>query len=158
MNSSHMYQHGWNSGNLILIPKSYGRICFYKFEQRAKLYNIWMQSCCQTMRKSKAWKMTVVVSGRGRRCDWGGLHGGFCHSEMILKNKFMHLFLAVLGLCCCSGFSLVVVSGGYSSLQCAGFSLWWLLVAEHRLYGMRASVVSARRLSSCSCRALEQSQ
>ena len=29
--------------------------------------------------------------------------------------------------------SLVAASGGYSSLQCAGFSLQWLLVAEHGL-------------------------
>ena len=26
------------------------------------------------------------------------------------------------------GLSLVAVSGGYSSLQCTGFSLWWLLL------------------------------
>ena len=32
----------------------------------------------------------------------------------------MQLFLAVLGLCCCRGFSLAVVSGGYSSLQTTG--------------------------------------
>ena len=32
------------------------------------------------------------------------------------------------------GFPLVVASGGYSSLRCAGFSPWWLLfVAEHGL-------------------------
>ena len=31
-----------------------------------------------------------------------------------LKNNFIYLFLAVLGLCCCIGFSLVGVSGGYS--------------------------------------------
>ena len=31
------------------------------------------------------------------------------------------------------GLSLVAASGGYFSLQCAGFSLWWLLVAEHGL-------------------------
>ena len=29
--------------------------------------------------------------------------------------------------------SLVAVSGGYSSLRCAGFSLRWLLIVEHRL-------------------------
>ena len=29
--------------------------------------------------------------------------------------------------------SLVAASGGYSLLRCAGFSLWWPLVAEHRL-------------------------
>ena len=27
---------------------------------------------------------------------------------------FIYLFLAVLGLSCCAGFALVVVSGGYS--------------------------------------------
>ena len=38
------------------------------------------------------------------------------------------VFVAVCGL------SLVAESGGYSSLQCTGFSLWWLpFVAEHRL-------------------------
>ena len=37
------------------------------------------------------------------------------------------VFVAVHGL------SLVVASGGYSSLQCAGFSLRWLLIAEHEL-------------------------
>ena len=32
----------------------------------------------------------------------------------------------MLGLCCCLSFSLVAVSGGYSSLQCVGFSMQWL--------------------------------
>ena len=38
-------------------------------------------------------------------------------------------FLAALGLRCCAprGFSLVAVSGDYSSMQCAGCSLQWLL-------------------------------
>ena len=52
---------------------------------------------------------------------------------------FIYLLLAVLGLCCCAGFSLVPGSLGYSSLgapavHCSGFSLWstdsracWLL-------------------------------
>ena len=31
------------------------------------------------------------------------------------------------------GLSLVVASRGYSLLRCVGFSLWWLLVAEHGL-------------------------
>ena len=46
----------------------------------------------------------------------------------------------------CAGFSLVSgfsVSGGYSLLQCTGFSLRWLLVAEHGALGVRASVVVA---------------
>ena len=44
---------------------------------------------------------------------------------------FICLFLAVLGLCCCLGFSLVSVSRGYSSLWYRGYSLvaqWWLLL------------------------------
>ena len=28
------------------------------------------------------------------------------------------------------GLSLVVASGGYSLLQCTGFSLWWLLLLQ----------------------------
>ena len=27
-------------------------------------------------------------------------------------------------------------------LECSGFSLWWLLVAEHRFWGMQASVLT----------------
>ena len=43
--------------------------------------------------------------------------------------------MAALGLCCwvfvaARGLSLVVASGIYSSLQCAGFSLWWLLLLQ----------------------------
>ena len=46
------------------------------------------------------------------------------------------------------GLSLVAVSGGYSSLWCAGFSLWWLLLL--RSTGSRHS-----GFSSCGTRALE---
>ena len=36
---------------------------------------------------------------------------------------FIYLFLAALGhRCCVRGLSLVVASGGYSSLRCVGFS------------------------------------
>ena len=45
--------------------------------------------------------------------------------------------------------SLVAASGGYSSLWCVGFSLWWLLLL--RSVGSRhaGSVVVAHGLSSC---------
>ena len=49
-------------------------------------------------------------------------------SPLLYINLFIYLFLAALGLRCCaqafSGFS----ERGYSSLQCAGFSLQWLLL------------------------------
>ena len=53
-----------------------------------------------------------------------------------------------LGLCwvlvSVRGLSLVMASGGHSSSRCAGLSLSWPLVAEHRL--------ETRRLSSCGSR------
>ena len=41
---------------------------------------------------------------------------------------FQNLLSVALDLPCCVRVSLVVVSGGYSSLQCVGFSLQWLLL------------------------------
>ena len=53
------------------------------------------------------------------------------------------------------GLSLVAVSGSYSSLQCMGFSLRWLLLlqsAGSRHTGFSSSVVVAHRLScSAAC-------
>ena len=56
----------------------------------------------------------------------------------------------MLGLPCCTGFSLVAESMGYYPIAV----LWLLieiasLVAEHRLWGALASVVGAHGLSSC---------
>ena len=47
---------------------------------------------------------------------------------------FLYLFLAALGLCCCTWAFSSCSERGYSSLWCTGFSLRWLLfVAEHGL-------------------------
>ena len=45
------------------------------------------------------------------------------------------------------GLSLVVVSRGYSLLQCASFSLWWLLSLQSRDSRHAGSIVMARALS-----------
>ena len=47
------------------------------------------------------------------------------------------------------GLSLVVASRGYSSLRCAGFSLWWLLL-------LRSTGSRCTGFSSCGSRALER--
>ena len=47
---------------------------------------------------------------------------------LVFFLNFIYLFLDVLGLRCRMRAFLVVASGGYSSLQCAGFSLQWLLL------------------------------
>jgi len=54
----------------------------------------------------------------------------------IKKNIFTYLFLAVLGLHCCTNFSLVAVSRGYSLVAVHGLLIVVAsLVAEHGLLG-----------------------
>ena len=50
------------------------------------------------------------------------------HEYFLFLKKCIYLFLAVLGLCYCAGFSLVVASGAALQLWCMGFSLRWLLL------------------------------
>ena len=49
-------------------------------------------------------------------------------------NKFIYFLFIYFWLHCvfiaAHGLSLVVASRGYSSLQCVGFSLWWLLLLQ----------------------------
>ena len=71
-------------------------------------------------------------------------------SFFFFFNFWLHwVFVAACGL------SLVVLSGCYSSLWCAGFSLQWLLLLRSQALGMQASVVVVCGLSSCGSRALE---
>ena len=61
----------------------------------------------------------------------------------FLINLFI-LFLAALGLrYCAQAFSLVAASKGYSSLQCTGFSLRWLLLLQSTGSRPTGSVVMA---------------
>ena len=54
-----------------------------------------------------------------------------CSSDLI--DLFIYLFI-YFWLCwvfiAAHGLSVVVASRGYSSLQCVGFSLWWLLLLQ----------------------------
>ena len=63
-------------------------------------------------------------------------------SFCLLKNcTLFFFFLAVLGLCC-SVWTLVAVSGGYSPVAVHRLlTLMASLVAEHRLWGMWALVL-----------------
>ena len=82
----------------------------------------------------------------------------FC---FFFKINFMYLFICfwlhwVFVAAC--GFSLVAVSRGYSSLQCVGLSLRWLLLLQStgsRRAGFSScgSCALERRLSSCGTRA-----
>ena len=60
--------------------------------------------------------------------------------NIILKIILsIYLFLAVLGLYCCTSFSLIAASGDSSLVAVCGLLLAaTFLVAEHRLYGAQA--------------------
>ena len=65
--------------------------------------------------------------------------------------------MAALGLrCCARAFSVVAASSGYSLLQCAAFSLQWLLLLQST--GSRYAGFSScgTQLSSCGSRSLER--
>ena len=55
-------------------------------------------------------------------------------AEARYFKNIVYLFLALLGLCCCVGFSLVVASGGHSLVAVCGFLIVGpSLVSEHGL-------------------------
>ena len=56
------------------------------------------------------------------------------HTHLISLNIYIYLFLAMLGLCCCVGFSLVKKKRG------------WFLIAVHRLLIAVASFVAEHGL------------
>lgn len=70
--------------------------------------------------------------------QWQG--GDFFFKVLVTIFCLSVLFLTVLGLQCCSGSSLAAASGGSSLVVVCR------LVAEHGLWGVRASVVVALRL------------
>ena len=64
----------------------------------------------------------------------------------FLPDFFFFLIFGCIGSSLLrAGFSLVVASGGYSSLRCAGFSWWWLLL-------LRSMGSSCTGFSSCGTR------
>ena len=55
-------------------------------------------------------------------------------AEAKYFKNIMYLFLTVLSLCCCMGFSLVVASGGYSLVAVCGLLIVGpSFVSEHGL-------------------------
>ena len=70
-------------------------------------------------------------------------------STDILKNYLTYLFLAVLDLCCCAGFSLVATSRGCSLVSVRMLLIAVASVAELILQGAEASVIATHGLSSC---------
>ena len=81
----------------------------------------------------------------------------FCFFYEIKKNFFLVYFSLRRVFIAARGLSLVVASGGHSSLRCAGLvAVCGLLLLQSTGSRHRASVVAAGRLSSCGLRALER--
>ena len=76
---------------------------------------------------------------------------------MLFKKMILFIYyLALLGLRCSAGFSLVLVSRSYSLVMVYRLLIKEpSLVAEHRLLSFQASAVAARGLSSHSSQAPE---
>ena len=85
-------------------------------------------------------------------CDWTYVIMVAAH--YLFLKEFIHLVFAVLGLCCCMGFSLAVERGSDSAVAVCGFSLWYLVLVWST--GFREGVFSScdsqpleHRLNSC---------
>ena len=70
-----------------------------------------------------------------------------------ILNLFIYLFWLCWVFLAAGGLSLVVASGGYSSLRCVGFSLRWLLLLRSTGSSSCGSRAVEHRLSSCGARA-----
>ena len=75
--------------------------------------------------------------------------------QNLFKNNLTYLFLTVLSLRCCMGFSLVVVSRGYSSAVVHRLPIVVASLTERGLQDVQPSGVAAHRLSSWGSQALE---
>ena len=57
------------------------------------------------------------------------LHVAFCFYFFLINLFILFIYFWLhWDSVAARGLSLVAVNGGYSSLWCAGFSLWWLLL------------------------------
>ena len=72
------------------------------------------------------------------------------------KILFIHLFLAALGLHCCSQAFSSCSEQGLLFIAVRGFSLQWLLLLRSMGFRCMVSVVVACGLRSCGSRALER--
>ena len=80
----------------------------------------------------RAWSRTIKWSpgylNRANLTD-SQIHDDRCW--LFYYYYYYLIFIYFLGLHCCARAPLVAASGGYSSLWCVGFSLWWLLLLQN---------------------------
>ena len=119
--------------------------------------SVWCQLGWQGSIRSLPMAAILVraVGGWTHLAGWDGEAHPLCYhlrvSTWSFKESRLFLVLAMLGLCCCLGSSLVAASRGCSlAAACRLPIAATSLVAEHRLRGSWASGLGARGLSSWS--------
>ena len=106
----------------------------FSLQARTLLPIVWVRKRKAKVFRSEFWKSLVL-------CVFRTFNLSFFFLINLFFNFWLHwVFAAARGL------SLVAASSGYSSLQCSGFSLWWLLL----LWSMGSRFSG---FSSCSMRA-----
>ena len=134
-----------------------------------------LAGCTSASHFISSWRLSLHICKMGKACYLPGLLPGatayYClsikHSLSASTRQgaspalsfFFFLIFFFFWLCwvfvAVCRLSLVAASGGYSSLQCTGFSLRWLLSLWSTGSRCMASVVVEHGLSSCGSRALE---
>ena len=114
----------------------------------------WEVSCWVASGSAKRW--AALFCPQVFQCP--GLRGSESPNIQGLETFVsLHLCLFFVWLCwvlvAVCKLSLVAASGGYSSLQCTGFSLRWLLLLQSAGFSSCGSRALERRLSSCGARA-----
>ena len=111
----------------------------------------------QRKRRKLGWVVlngSLLEKSESSRSPWLGSVGWV--ARVLSSNKLcIYLFLTVLGLCCCMGFSLVGVSGGLLFTAVCRLLIVVACLLEHGLWDRQAWVVVAHGLSSCPFQALE---
>ena len=98
-------------------------------------------SCTSRNGPYMAFPVVRRVNGDVKRCGPAGCASLF----FFLKGLYLFIWLRWVFIAA-HGLSLVVVSGGYSSLRCTGFSLQWLLLLQSTGSRHAGSVIVARGL------------
>ena len=92
------------------------------------------------------WVYAFISHGSIPKSGMAGSYGRCLTIYLFIYVRMYVCMYGCLGSSLLRGLSLVVASGGYSSLWCMGFSLQWLLLLQSTGSRRVVSVVVARRL------------
>ena len=140
-----VYPHGRNYSSVCCCCYSFWSApnFFFSPVQETQIWRLG-SGRCPGVGNSNPFQYSCLENSMDRGAWWATVHGV---ANELDTTWYAHIFISGCAVfCCSSGFSLVAVNQDCSSLQYEGFSFQRLLVADHGLWGQRASVVAALRL------------